>query len=143
MCLKDSFESGDNEKVLGVLKGMYEISQGRGKAKDEGIHCSCRARGNPCAYPEYDSCLANACPHLVFTRYGYRALLEVIYEYKVGADAGDGKKAAVLQQIIMPNFRDVINALMKEVNMNKNERAGMRLMLEEVVSDGRKYSTAS
>jgi hypothetical protein len=43
----------------------------------------------------------------------------------------------------MPNFRDVINALMKEVNMNKNERAGMRLMLEEVVSDGRKYSTAS
>ena len=143
LCLKDSFESGDNEKVLGVLKGMYEISQGRGKAKDEGIHCICRARGNPCAYPEYDSCLANACPHLVFTRYGYRALLEVIYEYKVGADAGDGKKAAVLQQIIMPNFRDVINALMKEVNMNNNERAGMRFMLEEVVSDGREYSTAS
>lgn len=133
MHIKDRFENGDNEKVVDILKGMYEITQGRAKAKDEGIHCLCRARGNPCAYPEFDSCLANTCPYLVFTKYGYKALLEVIRDYKICADAGDVKKGSVLQQIIMPRFRDIINALMREVHMEQNERKGLRLMLEEAL----------
>lgn len=133
MHIKDRFENGDNEKVVDILKGMYEITQGRAKAKDEGVHCLCRARGNPCAYPEFDSCLANTCPYLVFTKYGYKALLEVIRDYKICADAGDIKKGAVLQKIIMPRFRDIINALMREVNMEQNERKGLRLMLEEAL----------
>ena len=134
--LKDSLVNGENEKVLDILKGMYEITQGRGQAKDEGIHCICRARGKPCAYPEFDSCLANTCPYLVFTRYGYMALLEVIRDYKVEADAGDVKKGAVLQQIIMPRFSAILNVLMKEVNMEKSERAGLRFMLEEALTNG-------
>lgn len=134
--LKDSLMNGENEKVLDILKGMYEIAQGRGKAKDEGIHCICRARGNPCAYPEFDSCLANACPYLVFTRYGYKALLEVLRDYKTSADAGDNKKAVVLQTIIMPRFRDILNALMREVNMEKKERAGLQFMLQEALTNG-------
>lgn len=133
MHIKDRFENGDNEKVVDILKGMYEITQGRAKAKDEGVHCLCRARGKPCAYPEFDSCLANTCPYLVFTKYGYKALLEVIRDYKICADAGDIKKGAVLQKIIMPRFRDIINALMREVNMEQNERKGLRLMLEEAL----------
>ena len=133
--IKDRFENGDNEKVAEILKGMYEITQDRGKAKDEGVHCICRARGNPCAYPEFDSCLANTCPYLVFTRYGYKALLEVLRDYKVAADAGDIKKGAVLEQIIMPRFRDIINALMREVNMVKHDRTGLQFMLKEVLAN--------
>lgn len=133
--IKDRFENGDNEKVVEILKGMYEITQGRGKSKDEGVHCICRARGNPCAYPEFDSCLANTCPYLVFTRYGYKALLEVLRDYKVAADAGDIKKGAVLEQIIMPRFRDIINALMREVNMAKHDRTGLQFMLKEALTN--------
>ena len=134
--IKESFKEGDNETVLDMLKGMYEIAQGRGKGKDEGIHCVCRARGNPCAYPNYDSCLANACPYLVFTRYGYKALLEVVCDYKAAMDRGDVKKKAVLEQVIMPRFREILNTLMRDVNMNKNERAGMQLMLKEALTNG-------
>lgn len=134
--IKESFKDGDNETVLDMLKGMYEIAQGRGKGKDDGIHCICRARGNPCAHPEFDSCLANACPYLVFTRYGYKALLEVISDYKVAMDSGDVKKGAVLQQVIMPRFREILNTLMRDVNMSKNERAGMQFMLKEALTNG-------
>lgn len=131
--LKDRFEEGNTELVAEMLKGMFEITQGRGKAKDEGIHCIYRARGNLCKYPEFDSCLANACPYLVFTRYGYAALLEVIRDYKVAADAGDVKKENVLKKVIMPHFTDIINTLMRDVNMAKNERMGLRIMLEETL----------
>lgn len=134
--VEDSFENGENERVLSILKSMYEISQGRAKGKDAGIHCTCRAKGMPCLYPEFSSCLANACPYLVFTRYGYRALLEIIREYKIAADNGDIKKEAVLMTVIMPRFKEILNTLMREVNMEKNERAGLQLMLKEVLTNG-------
>jgi hypothetical protein len=134
--IQHHFENDKEKDVLGILKRMYEISQGRGKGKDEGIHCLCRAGGNPCAFPEFDSCLGNACPHLVFTQYGYRALLEIIVEYKRAADNGNLKMASVLKDIIKPRFSDIMNALMREVNMNHRERAGLQLMLKEAYVNG-------
>lgn len=134
--LRNRFENGDNEQVLNILKGMYEISQGRGKAKDEGIHCLCRAKGMPCAYPEFGSCLANTCPYLVFTRYGYKALLKTIREYKKAADEGNNKMDSVLQNVIMPRFRDILNSLMREVQMNREERQGLQKMLKGALVNG-------
>jgi hypothetical protein len=134
--IREHFVNGENDKVLGMLKSMYEVSQGRAKGKDEGIHCICRAKGTPCLYPEFSSCLANACPHLVFTRYGYKALLGIIREYKIAADNGDVKKESVLMTVIMPRFKDILNAFMRDVNMERNERAGLQLMLKEALTHG-------
>ena len=136
MEIQHCFESNKQKEVLGMLKQMYEISQGRGKGKDDGIHCLCRAAGNPCAFPEYDSCLANTCPHLVFTKYGYKALLEIIVEYMTAANSGNLKMKSVLQDVIMPRFSEILNALMREVGMQQSEKAGLKLMLKEALSHG-------
>ena len=134
--IQHCFENNRPKEVLGMLKRMYEISQGRGKGKDDGVHCLCRAGGKPCAFPEYDSCLANTCPHLVFTQYGYKALLEIIIEYKKAADDGNLKMASVLKNVIMPRFSNILNTLMREVNMRQNEKAGLQLMLKEALANG-------
>lgn len=134
--IQHCFENNRKKEVIGMLKQMYEISQGRGKGKDEGIHCLCRAGGKPCAFPEFDSCLANTCPHLVFTQYGYKALLEIIAEYKRAADCGNLKMASVLKNVIMPRFSEILNALMREVNMRQNEKTGLQLMLKEALVNG-------
>lgn len=133
--VQEHFEEGNIETVTTLLKGMYEIAQGRAKGKDEGVHCICRARGDVCIHPEYDSCLANVCPYFVFTRYGYRALLDILAEYKRAAEAGDIKMAAVLQEVMMPRFRDILNALFRETKMSQEDKTGMKMMLVEVLDD--------
>lgn len=134
--LHDFFIDGETDSVIRVLKAMYEISQGRGLAKDEGIHCLRRAQGELCAYPEYGSCLSNACPYLVFTKLGFKTLLKVILQFKNAADRGDVKANSVLHHVIMPRFRDVINSFMRDVNMNQSDRNGMRKIMREMLEDG-------
>ena len=131
--VQKTFNDNNKGASLQLLKDMYEISQGRGASKDEGVHCVCRARGEVCKHPDYDSCLANACPYLVFTRYGYKALLEVISSYKSLADNGDKKAYSVLRDVIMPQFRDIINELMRDVHMPDTEREGLKLMMKEAL----------
>lgn len=126
-----------------MLESMFEVTQGRGQGKDTGIYCILRAGGDVCKHPDYDSCLANACPYLVFTRFGYRALLEVISEYVQAAASGDVKMAVALKSVIMPRFRTIINTLMQDKHIPQKERAAMKIMLEEVLDGGRKYLTSN
>ena len=126
-----------------MLESMFEITQGRGKGKDTGIYCILRAGGDVCKHPDYDSCLANACPHLVFTRFGYRALLEVIGEYVQAAVSGDVKMAAALKSVIMPRFKNIINTLMKDMHIPQKERTILKVMLEEVIVSEGKYLTSN
>lgn len=143
MEIKNAFENGYTDKAITMLESMFEITQGRGKGKDTGIYCILRASGDICKHPEYDSCLANACPYLVFTRFGYRALLEVIGEYVQAAAFGDVKMAVALKSVIMPRFRTIINTLMQDKHIPQKERAAMKIMLEEVLDGGRKYLTSN
>lgn len=143
MEIKIAFETGETDKAITMIESMFEITQGRGQGKDTGIYCILRARGEVCKYPAYDSCLANACPYLVFTRYGYRALLEVIGEYVTAAANGDMKMAAALKNVIMPRFRTVINTLMRDMHIPQKERAALKFMLEEVLEGERKYLTSN
>lgn len=140
--IKRAFETGQTDTAIKMLESMFEITQGRGQGKDTGIYCIIRAGGGVCKHPDYDSCLANACPYLVFTRYGYGALLEVIGEYVRGAASGDVKMAVALKSVIMPRFKNIINALMQDMHIPQMERAALRFMLEEVLDGGRKYLTS-
>lgn len=139
MEIKRAFTIGQTDKAIMMLEGMLEVTQGRGKGKDAGIYCILRANGDACRHPNYDSCLANACPYLVFTRFGYRALLKVIAEYVEGATSGDRKMAAALEHVIMPRFRAIINAVMKDMHIPREERIVLKLMLEEVLESEGKY----
>lgn len=140
--IKHAFENGYTDKAIAMLESMFEVTQGRGQGKDAGIYCILRAGGDVCRHPDYDSCLANACPYLVFTRFGYRALLEVIGEYVQAAASGDVKMAVALKNVIMPCFRTIINTLMKDMHIPQKERAALRFMLEEVLDSGGKYLTS-
>ena len=142
MEIKRAFETGQTNKAIMMLESMCEVTQGRGKGKDTGIYCILRANGDVCRHPDYDSCLANACPYLVFTRYGYRALLKVIAEYVEGATSGDMKMAAALERVIMPRFRAILNSIMKDMHIPKEGRAVLKLMLKEVLdSDGKRLAS--
>lgn len=141
--IKHAFENGHTDKAIRMLESMFEITQGRGKGKDTGIYCILRAGGDVCKHPDYDSCLANACPHLVFTRFGYRALLEVIGEYVQAAVSGDVKMAAALKSVIMPRFKNIINTLMKDMHIPQKERTILKVMLEEVIVSEGKYLTSN
>lgn len=119
--------------VSNMLKSMLEISQARGKAKDEGIGCLKRAQGEACCFPEYGSCLANACPHLVFTRNGIIPLTKILVDY-MGKAKKDRKASSVLNQILIPKFQSVINSIMKD--MTECDRKGVRNLIETVLKEG-------
>lgn len=142
MEIKEAINTGKIDKAITMLEIMLEITQGRGQGKDTGIYCMLRASGDVCRHPDYDSCLANACPYLVFTRFGYRALLEVIGEYIQAAASGDVKMAVALKTVIMPRFRTIINTLMIDMHIPQRERAAMKMMLEEVIDGGGKHLTS-
>ena len=117
-----------------MLNSMFEISQTRGKAKDTGVYCLKRSVGQICSYPEWKSCLANACPYLVFSRYGYLPLLQMLHEYQIKINEGDVKAKAVFQQILKPRFQSIVNQIIKEYHLEKDEREGMKWMLQEVLN---------
>lgn len=133
--VKKSFMDGDEQEVITLMKDMFEISQGRGMSKHEGVYCTLRARNEQCPHPAYTSCIAYGCPHLVFTRYGLMPLLEVLRDFKHNADAGDGKAAAVLRQFLFPRYKNILNTVMNEMNMNSQGRGGIKRLMEEVLYD--------
>lgn len=132
--VKELFISGNEESMLAMLNSMFEISQTRGKAKDTGVYCLKRSVGQICSYPEWKSCLANACPYLVFSRYGYLPLLQMLHEYQIKINEGDVKAKAVFQQILKPRFQSIVNQIIKEYHLEKDEREGMKWMLQEVLN---------
>lgn len=131
--IKEDFLNGRENNVLEMLKAMYEIGQNRGKAKDEGVHCIRRARGEICKDPLCESCIASCCDELVFTRYGYKALLSVLFEYQEAKKAGNMKAYGILEQVLMPRYRRIINQLMKDLDMSQEERNGLKLMMKEAL----------
>ena len=130
--VQDAFKKGDTGMVMETMKAMLEITQTRGKAKDTGIYCVRRARGEVCSHPEYGSCLANACPHLVFTKMGMIPLLQVIKTYMERSNESR-KDRAVLEQVIIPRFRQILNTLIREGNMQKDDRMGLKKLIGEVL----------
>lgn len=131
--VKESFMDGDETMALEMLKNMYEISQMKGKGKDTGIYCLKRAAGKACIYPEWNSCIANACPYLVFSRYGFMPLLKVLKEYQEKADNGNIKARSVLKEVLIPRYQKIINRIIKEFNLDQEERIGLKQLMTEVL----------
>ncbi len=117
-----------------LLKEMFSIVQGHGKAKDEGIYCRRRALGFSCEKPTCESCIANLCPHHIFTSEGIPALVKVIKEYaRKESITGNKKYGIVLKKMIIPAFQDIINAIIKE--MSKKEKASVKKMISEAMNE--------
>lgn len=133
-CIKESFVHGDADNVLIMLKSMFEITQNRGQAKDPGVYCIRRALGKACKYPEYRQCIPNACDEIVFCKYGYIPLLKVIKEYIRKAKI-DRKADGILKQVIIPRYQQIINKLMRDMNMDQNERLQMKEIMQEVLNE--------
>ncbi|MBQ6856587.1 MAG: hypothetical protein IJO13_05745 [Lachnospiraceae bacterium] len=131
--VKESFMNGDETMALEMLRNMYEISQMKGKGKDTGIYCLKRAAGKACIYPEWNSCIANACPYLVFSRYGFMPLLKVLKEYQEKADNGNIKARSVLKEVLIPRYQKIINRIIKEFNLDQEERIGLKQLMTEVL----------
>lgn len=130
MNVHDQFLSGNDEYVMQVFRDMLAVTQGFGKAKDEGIHCPYRLRGQACPHPAYRSCLANGCRHLIFTSLGLIPLIKVMKEYCDKAKT-DIKARAVLKNVLQPRFSGILNYAMQTGGMDKAERAGIKKILEE------------
>ena len=125
---------GKTELPRVVLRAMLVIGQGQGKAKDEGVYCKRKALGLCCDHPLYESCLANLCPHYVFTGEGVPALARVIRDYAEKARrTGDKKYEVALRKYIIPAFQDVLNDVIRE--MSGAEKASTRKLLEEVLHE--------
>jgi len=131
--LEERFIAGDDEAAMRILKAMFEISQNRGKAKEEGIHCMRRALGEICSHPQIASCVGEGCPEAIMTRYGYRPLLQNLAHFRALADTGDQKARTVYKKILLPRYRSIINALFKEEMMTEKERKALSKIMEEVL----------
>lgn len=132
--VQESFNGGNEKELTNLLKSMFEISQGRGAAMDEGVHCTLRARNELCVHPDYGSCIEHGCPYLVFTRYGYLPLLRVLKDYRDRGRNGDLKAFKVLQTVLFPRYRSIINRIIHEMNMSQAEKNGLKLLMEETLN---------
>lgn len=133
--IKSKFVSGDEKQTMIMLHSMFEISQMRGKGKDSGIYCLKRACGEACGHPEWRSCIANACSDLVFSRYGYIPLVEVLRDYGDRAKLGDKKALAVLQKVLIPRYQNIINAMIREFHFSSEEQQGLEQLTAEVLKE--------
>lgn len=133
--IKDYFLQGRNDATFEMLKSMYAISQTKGKGKDLGIYCVKRASDEMCSFPEWKSCIANACPYLVFSKYGIIPLLEILKEFKMKENAGDKKAQTVLKKILVPRYLGIINRIIKEFHLDADERYGLKMLKTEVLNE--------
>lgn len=134
LAIQTEFKNGNDTAVLQMLKTMYEITQNRGQGKDHGVYCLLRAEKMACQHAEWDSCLANGCPYLVFTKIGYLPLLHILLNYQTEANKGNKKAKTVLQQVFIPRYQEIINQLMKDMNMSKEDRNGLKLLMKETLN---------
>ena len=131
--MMDVLSQGKTDEPTEILKAMFAVAQGNGKAKDTGVYCKKKALGMCCVNPTYESCLANLCPYHVFTSDGIPSLVKVIKDYKEKARiTGNIKYEIALKTMIIPAFQDVINAIIKE--MSEREKAGTRKLIEEALN---------
>lgn len=115
--LRETFLQGLLDEPKRLLRAMYQIGQGFGKSKEEGVYCLKRALGEICEHPTWESCIGNNCPYNVFTHQGVPALIEVIQHYRNKyAETGNAKYAVVLKEIILPNFQDILRSLKQDMS---------------------------
>ena len=115
--LISSFSEGNSEKAYEILAEMFEISQGFGKGKDKGIYCKKRALGYACERPTFESCLANVCPHLVFTEAGIKSLITVINDYMEKAKkTGNPKYEVILNKVLIPSYKNILKDISKRMS---------------------------
>lgn len=127
------FTDGKSDEPKEILKAMFAIAQGKGKAKDSGIYCKKKALGFVCENPIYESCLANLCPYHVFTSDGVPALVKVIKDYQIKElTTGNRKYGIALRTKIIPAFQDIINTIIKE--MSEEDKAGIKKLIEETMN---------
>lgn len=134
LAIQTEFKNGNDTAVLQMLKTMYEITQNRGQGKDHGVYCLLRAEKMACQHAEWDSCLANGCPYLVFTKIGYLPLLRILLKYQTEANKGNKKAQTVLQQVLIPRYQKILNQLMKDMNMSKEDRNGLKMIMRETLN---------
>lgn len=134
MAIQTEFRNGNDTAVLRMLTAMYEITQNRGQGKDHGVYCLLRAEKRACQHAEWNSCLANSCPHLVFTKTGYLPLLHSLLEYQTEANKGSRKAKNILHQILIPRYQKILNQLMKDMNMSTEERNGLKMLMKETLN---------
>lgn len=130
--IQEQYKKGNTEAVTKMMETMLEISQGRGKAKDKGLYCLKRARGEACHHPEYESCLAGCCPYMVFTSMALIPLLKVLKSYMDKA-ATDIKAKAVLNKVMIPFYQDIINRLARTANLDRADGEGIKKIMKEVL----------
>ena len=131
--MMEVFAEGRTEEPKEILKAMFAVAQGKGKAKDPGIYCKKKALGFECENPTYESCLANLCPYHVFTSDGVPALVKVIKDYQTkGLITGNKKYGIALKTKIIPAFQDIINAVIRE--MSEEDKAGTKKLIEEALN---------
>ena len=131
--IQDQYKKGNTDVAVQLMKTMLEISQGRGKAKDDGLYCVRRARGEACQHPEYKSCLAGCCPHMVFTTMALVPLLKVLKSCMEEAKH-DIKAKAVLEKVMIPFYQDIINRLARTAHMDKADSEGLKKIMVEVLN---------
>ncbi len=110
-----------SEKPEEILRALFEISQGRGAAKDEHCYCVVRALGCACPHPCFASCLASGCDSLILTRFGIRPLLEVLKTNLQKEREGDQKAGAVLRKHLIPRYQKLMNWLVTKVAQDEGQ----------------------
>ena len=114
--LHEAFLEGSLDEPKRLLRAMYQIGQGLGKAKDGGVYCLKRALGEICEHPTWESCIANNCPYNVFTYQGVPALINVIRHYRDKMiETGNKKYGVVLKEVILPNFQDILRSMKQDM----------------------------
>ncbi|PZM78952.1 MAG: hypothetical protein DKM50_10350 [Candidatus Margulisiibacteriota bacterium] len=131
--MTEILSQGKSEEPTEILKAMFALAQGKGKAKDAGIYCKKKALGFCCENPTYESCLANLCPYHVFTSDGIPSLVKVIKDYmEKELITGNRKYGIALRTQIIPAFQEIINAIIKE--MSEEDKAGTRKLIVEALN---------
>ena len=123
------------KQVLDNLLSLFEISQGRGLAKDVGVHCSLRANMQACPHPRRQSCIATGCRYLVFNHYGHITLLHILKKYDVASKAGDKKADYFLKKQLIPRYQRIISHLVKKTSMKEEDRRGLKVLMEDVLNE--------
>ena len=128
--IEAAFKAGDTAESLRLLHNMLTISQQRGSGKDHGVYCLKRAEGEACSYPEYESCFVCCCEDLVFTRYGLLPLIDILNDFYMKAQLGDKKSEGVLMNVLIPRYQAIINQLIANSVLSKDERQGIKRLIE-------------
>ena len=128
--LKGMFAEGNAKESFKILNEMFEISQGLGKSKDNGVYCKKRAVGEACANPLFESCVANTCPYLIFTEAGIKTLVKVIKDYeKKARETGNPKYESILKNVIIPTYKNILAEISKR--MKQTEKDALRKAIGE------------